>query len=43
VSDGFMPVPLAISEEGWPLPAKRAAKTCEVGGQFRRIQVANSP
>jgi hypothetical protein len=42
VSDDLTPVLLAISEEGWPLRVKRAAKTRETGGQFRRNQVANS-
>jgi EAL domain-containing protein (putative c-di-GMP-specific phosphodiesterase class I) len=42
VSDDLTPVLLTISEEGWPLPVKHAAKTRETRGQFRRIQVANS-
>jgi hypothetical protein len=42
VSDELTSVLLAISETGWPLAVKRAAKTRETRGQFRRIQVANS-
>jgi hypothetical protein len=42
VSDELTSVLLAISEAGRPLRVKRAAKTCETRGQFRRIQVANS-
>jgi hypothetical protein len=42
VSDELTSVLLAISEKGWPLAVKHAAKTRETGGQFRRIQVANS-
>jgi hypothetical protein len=34
VSDDLTPVLLAISENGWPLAVKRAAKTRETGGQF---------
>jgi hypothetical protein len=34
VSDDLTPVLLAISETRWPLAVKRAAKTCETGGQF---------
>jgi hypothetical protein len=42
VSDELTPALLTISETGWSLPVKRAAKTRETRGQFRRIQVANS-
>ena len=42
VSDELTSVLLAISEAGRPLRVKRAAKTRETRGQFRRIQVANS-
>jgi hypothetical protein len=42
VSDGPTSVLLTISEAGRPLGVKRAAKTRETRGQFRRIQVANS-
>jgi hypothetical protein len=42
VSDGLTSVLPAISETGRPKPVKRAAKTRETRGQFRRIQVANS-
>jgi hypothetical protein len=34
VSDDLTPALLTISEEGWPLPVKRAAKTRETRGQF---------
>jgi hypothetical protein len=42
VSDELTSGLLAISESGRPLAVKRAAKTRETGGQFRRNQVANS-
>jgi hypothetical protein len=42
VSDDLTSVRLAISETRWPLRVKRAAKTRETRGQFRRNQVANS-
>jgi hypothetical protein len=42
VSDELTSVLSAISEKGRPLRVKRAAKTRETRGQFRRIQVANS-
>jgi hypothetical protein len=42
VSDELTSVRLAVSEAGRPLRVKRAAKTRETCGQFRRIQVANS-
>jgi hypothetical protein len=42
VSDELTSVRLAISETGRPLRVKRAAKTRETRGQFRRIQMANS-
>jgi len=42
VSDELTSVLLAVSETGRPLRVKRAAKTRETRGQFRRIQVANS-
>ena len=42
MSDGPTSVLLAVSEAGRPLRVKRAAKTCEIRGQFRRNQVANS-
>jgi hypothetical protein len=42
VSDGPTPARLAVSGSGRPLRVKRAAKTRETSGQFRRIQVANS-
>jgi hypothetical protein len=42
VSDELTSVLLAVSEKWRPLRVKRAAKTRETRGQFRRIQVANS-
>jgi len=42
VSDELTSVLSAVSEKGRPLRVKRAAKTRETRGQFRRIQVANS-
>jgi hypothetical protein len=42
VSDELTSALLAISETGRPLRVKRAAKTRETRGQFRRNQVANS-
>jgi hypothetical protein len=38
VSDELTSVLLAISETGRPLRVKRAAKTRETRGQFRRIR-----
>jgi hypothetical protein len=42
VSDELTSLLLAVSGTGRPLRVKRAAKTRETRGQFRRIQVANS-
>jgi hypothetical protein len=42
VSDELTSALLATSETGRPLRVKRAAKTRETRGQFRRNQVANS-
>jgi len=42
VSDELTSVLPAVSGTGRPSRVKRAAKTRETRGQFRRIQVANS-